>query len=347
MVGDKIVAMIADEPSGGCPVCKHEGGELKYEGINADSPEKPKVAIRKCLNCHAVFSAANGEVEKDLYPPNYFGENSAENFINRAASAVFRMERLHKVKTNSRAGGAALDIGCGDGKFLASLPDGWQRYGYEPSELGKSLLAGKEEIKLIDLFEPLAKNNFDIITFWQSLEHIDNPVETLTRAKELLSEDGYIFISVPNFSSLQASIFKGHWFHLDPMRHRVHYRLDTLKDIAEASGLELIERDTFSFEYGPFGIMQSILNAAGFEFNIFYKFLKARGGSPKGHRQFKRLAPFVLPPLLLITILLFLFESAVQRGGVINARFKKRSSIKDARIAGRTGVGCEVGRSAE
>ena len=46
--------------------------------------------------------------------------------------------------------------------------------------------------------------NFDIITMWHVLEHVPNLLEYIEKLKELLTQDGYLIVAVPNFKSYDA-----------------------------------------------------------------------------------------------------------------------------------------------
>lgn len=104
------------------------------------------------------------------------------------------------------SGNRALDIGCGRGVFLDILKrDGWNVLGVEYSEdavhmaheqFGVDALLGNfETIELPD-------ERFDLITFWDVLEHMRTPRGALARCRSLLKEDGLIVIETPNMDSL-------------------------------------------------------------------------------------------------------------------------------------------------
>ncbi len=60
--------------------------------------------------------------------------------------------------------------------------------------------------------EALAPGRFALITLWDMLEHLDNHVAALTRARELLAPGGQVFLRVPNFPYLR-------------LKHRIWTRL--------------------------------------------------------------------------------------------------------------------------
>ncbi len=103
--------------------------------------------------------------------------------------------------------GTLLDIGCGDGAFLAKAREtGFDVYGIDLDS--NSIMAAKNKFNLdtlstasINDFVADAKRNnkkFDVITFFEVLEHQDNPLQFISLVKSLLKPGGWLAGSVPN-----------------------------------------------------------------------------------------------------------------------------------------------------
>lgn len=142
-----------------------------------------------------------------------------------------------------RGQGRLLDFGCGGGSFLQRMGDrGWQVTGIDMSattvcrvraELGLRVLVGT-------LPHPeLQAASFDVITMWQSLEHVHQPREVLQEAFQLLAPGGKLVVAVPNIDSLAYRWFGGDWFGLDLPRHLTHFTPMTLSLMLERSGFRL------------------------------------------------------------------------------------------------------------
>jgi len=106
-------------------------------------------------------------------------------------------------------------------------------------------------------------HSFDLITLWQVLEHLPEPMKTLETLTQLLKEGGILAISTPNIESLQAEMGKNQWFHLDPPRHLYLYSPQTLEQIMGSFGFALQEIHHFSLEQNPYGWLQTMLNLMG------------------------------------------------------------------------------------
>jgi len=103
--------------------------------------------------------------------------------------------------------GVLLDIGCGDGVFLKEVQTlGFEVWGIDFDK--KSVKVAKEKFKLKNVY-PMSLEEFvefankrglkfDVITFFEVLEHQDNPVGFMNNVKNLLKPGGYIAGTVPN-----------------------------------------------------------------------------------------------------------------------------------------------------
>jgi 2-polyprenyl-3-methyl-5-hydroxy-6-metoxy-1,4-benzoquinol methylase len=85
---------------------------------------------------------------------------------------------------------------------------------------------------------PLGK--FDLVTFWQVLEHLHDPVATLREARKLLTTEGSVVASTPNFASWSRKTFQHAWLGLDLPRHLVHYTPETMRKVFEAAGFRVL-----------------------------------------------------------------------------------------------------------
>jgi 2-polyprenyl-3-methyl-5-hydroxy-6-metoxy-1,4-benzoquinol methylase len=143
-----------------------------------------------------------------------------------------------------RSGGSILDVGCGLGFFLRALDSKqWDRYGIEPMpvpyrEAARAL--GSERIFNSELLAAgLPSSKFDVVTFWDSLEHLPNPRAILQDAGRLLRPGGIVLIGLPNFGGYQARHFGEDWFGLSLPHHFYHYTSETLTKLLEKCGLHV------------------------------------------------------------------------------------------------------------
>lgn len=94
------------------------------------------------------------------------------------------------------------------------------------------------------------KREFDQIFLVHGLEHVDNPTDVLQRAASWLSQNGKLFVAVPNANALsrQIAVRMGLVSHLQAVTpgealhgHLRTYNLDTLRREAIDASLEVME----------------------------------------------------------------------------------------------------------
>jgi 2-polyprenyl-3-methyl-5-hydroxy-6-metoxy-1,4-benzoquinol methylase len=139
--------------------------------------------------------------------------------------------------------GRLLDFGCGAGSFLERMhQQGWNVTGLDISALAvRQAQSGLGlPVLLGSLPHPeLAPQSFDVITMWQSLEHVHDPQAVLRQAHELLVAGGKLFVSVPNIDSLPFRWFGPAWYGLDLPRHLTHFTPITLQVMVEGAGFRM------------------------------------------------------------------------------------------------------------
>ena len=107
--------------------------------------------------------------------------------------------------------------GCASGLFLRRAKDaGWEVEGIEPCEplarKAQECLGAEARIHPTTLqTTPLPAGCFDVVTLWDVLEHVANPIAFLRHAGSLLKSGGYLFANVPNLDSVQARVFGRKW----------------------------------------------------------------------------------------------------------------------------------------
>ncbi len=126
-----------------------------------------------------------------------------------------------------------LDVGCGDGLLLDHLGPWGAAEGVESDATTLSPSAAKRKIHLGPFdasYRPSAP--FDLVLFLDVLEHLPDPVVSLTRARELLTPGGQVFISVPAFESIWTT-------HDDLNHHHRRYTTAMLREEASRTGLTI------------------------------------------------------------------------------------------------------------
>lgn len=87
--------------------------------------------------------------------------------------------------------------------------------------------------------EHFPAESFDVVTLWNSLEHMADPVGVLTSVSAVLDAGGLLYASVPNFASFGSRRFRESWFPPDLPRHLNHFTPETLADALRRAGFRV------------------------------------------------------------------------------------------------------------
>ena len=264
-----------------------------------------------------------------FYSNEYYGPDHQR--FKRAPERIillFRRARAMRVMHMIPVGGAVLDVGCGRGEFLDILAKhGYRCLGTERSE-ASGCDAGKHVKVMVGNIEDLnlPDESFDLVTFWQVLEHLHDPKQAIAEASRILRPGGKMLIQVPNPESIQARTGP-YWFHLDPPRHLYLMPLHCLDKVAYQSGLAREKVTTLNFEYSPFGVLQSLWNITGVRRDLLYEMLMAAENKesplPASTRAALLTSSILAAPF---AALLSLAEWAIGKGGIIEAVYVKKKN---------------------
>lgn len=140
-----------------------------------------------------------------------------------------------------------LDVGCGDGEMLRWLNKlGFRNlWGMDPYATPYS---GNYTILDTDILNSDIKTKFDLITFIHSLEHLYSPNEVIQKASTMLSDRGYIAVTIPFFSNYYWNKYGENLYTLDPPRHFYLHTKKSMCTLMESNGLKLV---SFVTEFDP------------------------------------------------------------------------------------------------
>jgi SAM-dependent methyltransferase len=286
--------------------------------------------VRRCPACGRGVLDPRPATERLLseYDQAYYGRG-ARKFVEPIQSGIgwFRRQRVRRALRFAPAATApsrALDVGCGDGEFLGVLRElGWECHGSELTEVTARRAAAVPGLHIhtgalaADAFGPSA---LDLVSLWHVLEHLPDPDATLRDCARWLKPGGLLLVAVPNLVSWQARLFGGQWFHLDPPFHLHHFDPGSLGHVLAEAGFEVVQTRHLSWQYNPYGVVQSLLNALGFPRDELYEVLKGNRPLARPSRVLQALlASLALPPAVAFT----LAEAAAGRGGTIEVTARR------------------------
>ncbi len=138
--------------------------------------------------------------------------------------------------------GPLLDIGCGDGLFLAELKRlGWTVSGIE-MDAGAVQAAQRHGLDVrqgtVEAL-PFSQGSFAVIRMWHVLEHVRDPRVAIANARRLLQPNGELIIGIPNVSSFYRWLFGPRWFGWDLPRHLSHFSPTAIRHLLASQGFRV------------------------------------------------------------------------------------------------------------
>ncbi len=144
--------------------------------------------------------------------------------------------------------GRLLDVGCGGGAFLRRMRQaGWAVTGTEPDAKAAARLAAAEGFPVYGTLDDLLRERvqgFDLIVLSHVIEHLPDPLQTLTQLRSLLRAGGRLLLTTPNARSLGLRIFGASWRGLEPPRHFNVFSPDSLRQALERTGFQVQRMST-------------------------------------------------------------------------------------------------------
>lgn len=204
-----------------CPICKNTKIHLL--------PIYERAHLAQCNSCGFVFSILIPE-QKELvahYTHYPRGGDLSPITIKRYNELLDKFESFRK--TNK-----LLDYGCSNGQFLEiAAKRGWEIYGLEfAGECFDNCARKGIKVFLLDnLPQELFREEFDIITSFEVIEHINNPCDKIQLIRKMLRKNGLFYFTTPNFNSLSRRFLKGKWNVIGYPEHLSYYTPKTIHQL--------------------------------------------------------------------------------------------------------------------
>lgn len=283
---------------------------------------------RKDVSATYVRCKRCGLVREDPRPTmvemarHYPSEYSSYNFEAARESSWLAKQAIEygigkrwRFVTKYKTGGKLLDVGCGTGLFLAGRghDPNWELYGVEINENAARVARDQHQLKVRGgTLEQAAYDTgfFDVVTLWDVLEHLHDPLASLREIHRILKPDGVILVRSPNLRSWDAFLFGRYWAGWDAPRHLFVFEPCTLTRMLGTVGFSVMD---FSCRSGG-----DVMFGMSVQF-----WLSAREKNKAASRW---LMNIVTHPLLrLLTSPLFFIKGLDRRGSLMIATAAKTS----------------------
>jgi 2-polyprenyl-3-methyl-5-hydroxy-6-metoxy-1,4-benzoquinol methylase len=173
---------------------------------------------------------------------NHYNEYSRNEYI--SPLTIKRYNELLDEFERYRCTGKLLDIGCYVGGFLVEAKKrGWDVYGTEYSDeaVEKCEQRGIKMHKGKLCSEWFGDEMLDIITSFEVIEHINNPIEEVKNIKKILRKGGLFYVTTPNFNALERFLLKGKYSIIAYPEHLSYYTKRTLNYLLTNNGFKKLK----------------------------------------------------------------------------------------------------------
>lgn len=206
-----------------CPLCS---GDRPEQWI-----QKNGFHLFQCPDCRTGFRfpLPSEQELRDLYDASLFASPGRRDYYidDRLSAEINSAKSLALVRRHWYGKGKLLDCGCGFGHFLAYARD---HGGFEVAGCELSGFAVKQASQMYHLTLQEAtirksrfQEHFDVITLWDVIEHLPDPLESLQYLVEHLSPGGLVFLSTGDRFSPAARFFGRRWSILNPSQHLFYF----------------------------------------------------------------------------------------------------------------------------
>lgn len=233
--------------------------------------------VVRCKNCGLLYCSPR------------FSQLNIEFGYQKVQDVLYQKEAQGRRKTFQRnlknllkfvPKGELLDVGCSLGIFLdEARKAGWDGQGIEPSEwcvqqgkktLGLNISQGTYR----DI--PRLSQQFDVITMWDVLEHLDSPMDALRISHSALREGGILAFSTVDIGSLYARLLGRKWPWLMTM-HIYYFDRKRIRQYLRKAGFKLLSvrvyKHIVSAEYLLYKL-KKINRFLFFLMNIIYRIIR-------------------------------------------------------------------------
>lgn len=210
------------------------------------------LGLVECQQCGLVYVSPRPDANElyALYGETYFHNNDSgvvgyANYIadegNIRKTAVRRLKHVERFIRR----GKLLDVGCATGFFIDEAKKrGWQVEGmdvssfaveYAHSHFGLDVRHGS----LTELDFP--HNAYDLVSLWDVIEHVPDPVAYVRRSAELLRPGGIIVLATPDVDSFPAKLMGKRWVGYKLSEEHIYYfSVKTLTKMLNDTGFDVV-----------------------------------------------------------------------------------------------------------
>ncbi|HLD98927.1 MAG TPA: class I SAM-dependent methyltransferase [Bdellovibrionota bacterium] len=231
-----------------CPACGSEKSRNEFA--------KDDFRYVSCTECKTLFVSPQPPYEMlaELYDDSESTRFWVDEFFTPQAEnrrvKIFRPRATYIAKRlPDLSRGKVADIGAGFGLFGEELRAFWPEsefHAIEPSRKMAEICEKKNFRVIRSMLEDIhpSEHSFDLLTSFELLEHLHDPLTFLTKAARLLKENGWIFLTTLNGMGFDIQTLWNKSRSVMPPHHLNFLNTDSVTILLRRAGLESVEVST-------------------------------------------------------------------------------------------------------
>ena len=228
-----------DEKLSHCPCC----GKTEIQFFT----NKFGFQLDTCSSCNHIFTNPFPSSKAlQFYYNSKFKEFENEFFLESFDNRVPIFTQRLDLMSDLGCGRKVLDVGTAVGIFISANESSGERFQITACDIS---LDACNHIKktyptvrvLNEDIQDLPPNSFDVVTLWDTIEHIPHPKDLLASIKSQLSKGGYFLFSTPNTKSFEWEVMQTDHVQLLPPGHVNLYNKENITDLLKNNGFAVID----------------------------------------------------------------------------------------------------------
>jgi SAM-dependent methyltransferase len=271
MVAEKIVIP--------CPVCGSFNYSVRYEPWSEEADPvllygvaasfRGSQRLVECKQCTLVYE--NPRYPVDVIVQGYMASHDTGHDSQYASRVSSFLRALKKLRRHiPPPGSKVLDVGTASGAFVdAATQFGYEAWGLEPSRLRVSQARerGLRVEQGVIENHPFAPASFDMVTLWDVIEHMPDPLTSLKHVYPLLKPGGILLLNFPDIDTWQARLAGKHFWWI-VAAHLTQFSPRTISEISRRAGFQAFHFQPF-WQAMEFGYLEKL--ALTYYDNAFFR----------------------------------------------------------------------------
>lgn len=195
------------------------------------------VPVPSSRNLKKIYAADSYYRDGQKFP--FLPKQNYQNFP-QYKTFTSRLSKICSLTTLKRP--KILDVGCGTGLFInLCRQQGIKATGIDFSEAGIKLAKDiGSHCFHQDFLKDIADSCFDIVTMFDTIEHLVDPGAFLKKSHSVLRKKGLLVLTTPRNDSLACKIFGKKWHLYIPPRHLHIFSSQSIRLLLERQGFKIL-----------------------------------------------------------------------------------------------------------